>query len=109
VTEFNLRANSVVREPQIQAFWEQQQVYERLAAENPGVSSSSSSSSTPPHLAYDSTCSRLLPYFAMHRDGMQQQVHPGKSSILRRAAAMVVGAFRFPLWNKLQQTTAFVS
>uniref|UniRef100_A0A383VPL4 isoleucine--tRNA ligase n=1 Tax=Tetradesmus obliquus TaxID=3088 RepID=A0A383VPL4_TETOB len=36
VTEFNLRANSVVREPQIQAFWEQQQVYERLAAGNPG-------------------------------------------------------------------------
>jgi len=38
VTDFNLRANSVVREPQIQAFWEQQQVYERLAAGNSGVS-----------------------------------------------------------------------
>eukprot|EP00882_Tetradesmus_deserticola_P024362 GHRQ01026623.1.p1 GENE.GHRQ01026623.1~~GHRQ01026623.1.p1 ORF type:complete len:153 (+),score=43.34 GHRQ01026623.1:178-636(+) len=36
VTEFNLRANSVVREPQIQAYWEQQHVYERLAADNPG-------------------------------------------------------------------------
>jgi hypothetical protein len=46
VTDFNLRANSVVREPQIQAFWEQQQVYERLAAGNPGVSGSSSSSSS---------------------------------------------------------------
>eukprot|EP00775_Hariotina_reticulata_P010199 gene10199-10360_t len=36
VTDFNLRANSIVREPQIQAFWEQQQVYQRLAAGNSG-------------------------------------------------------------------------
>jgi len=36
VTDFNMRANSVVREPQIQAFWAEQRVYEELAANNPG-------------------------------------------------------------------------
>ncbi|KAJ9521483.1 hypothetical protein QJQ45_008884 [Haematococcus lacustris] len=36
VTPFSLRANSVVREPQIQALWEQQQVYEKLLDSNPG-------------------------------------------------------------------------
>lgn len=39
VTDFNLRANSVVREPQIQDYWAQQQVYEHLASSNAGVSS----------------------------------------------------------------------
>ncbi|KAJ9521979.1 hypothetical protein QJQ45_024859, partial [Haematococcus lacustris] len=36
VTPFSLRANSVVREPQIQAMWEQQQVYKKLLDSNPG-------------------------------------------------------------------------
>ncbi|KAF5836404.1 tRNA synthetases class I-domain-containing protein [Dunaliella salina] len=31
-----MRANSVVREPQMQAFWAEQRVYEELAANNPG-------------------------------------------------------------------------
>lgn len=38
VTEFSMRANSVVREPEIQAFWAERAVYERLAEGNPGVS-----------------------------------------------------------------------
>jgi isoleucyl-tRNA synthetase len=38
VTDFNLRANSVVREPQIQQHWAQHNVYEHLASSNPGVS-----------------------------------------------------------------------
>lgn len=37
VTNFNLRANSVVREPQIQAFWAEQRVYEALVESNAGV------------------------------------------------------------------------
>lgn len=37
VTEFSLRANSVVREPEIQSYWAQNRVYESLAESNPGV------------------------------------------------------------------------
>ncbi|KAF8061391.1 ileS [Scenedesmus sp. PABB004] len=37
VTEFSLRANSVVREPQIQEHWAARDVYERLASQNPGA------------------------------------------------------------------------
>lgn len=37
-TDFSLRANSIVREPQIQQWWEEQRIYEQLAEENPGVS-----------------------------------------------------------------------
>lgn len=33
-----MRANSVVREPQIQAFWEEKGVYQKLSRNNPGVS-----------------------------------------------------------------------
>ena len=36
VTDFSLRANSVVREPQIQAYWEQENVYEALL-QRPGA------------------------------------------------------------------------
>ena len=35
-TPFNMRANSHVREPEIQAFWAEQRLYERLSEENPG-------------------------------------------------------------------------
>ena len=35
-TPFNMRANSQVREPEIQAFWAEQRLYERLSEENPG-------------------------------------------------------------------------
>ena len=35
-TQFSMRANSVQREPELQAFWEEQQTYQRLATENPG-------------------------------------------------------------------------
>lgn len=37
-TKFDMRANSVVREPQLQKFWEESKVYEKLSRENPGVS-----------------------------------------------------------------------
>lgn len=37
-TGFDMRANSVVREPQLQQFWEEQRVYEKLSRENQGVS-----------------------------------------------------------------------
>lgn len=37
-TAFNMRANSVVREPEIQAWWEEQGVYENLVTNNSGVS-----------------------------------------------------------------------
>lgn len=37
-TAFDMRANSVVREPQLQKFWEEQRIYERLSRDNPGVS-----------------------------------------------------------------------
>lgn len=36
-TSFSLRANSTVREPQIQAWWEQQAVYRTMVESNPGV------------------------------------------------------------------------
>ncbi|MFM7238302.1 MAG: class I tRNA ligase family protein, partial [Cyanobium sp.] len=33
-----MRANAKVREPEIQAFWAELQLYERLSRENPGES-----------------------------------------------------------------------
>jgi hypothetical protein len=36
-TAFDMRANSVVREPQLQKFWEDNRIYEALARDNPGV------------------------------------------------------------------------
>ena len=35
-TNFNMRANSVTREPELQKFWSEQQIYERLSQTNPG-------------------------------------------------------------------------
>jgi isoleucyl-tRNA synthetase len=35
-TEFSMRANAKDREPQIQKFWEEQEIYEDLAANSPG-------------------------------------------------------------------------
>jgi isoleucyl-tRNA synthetase len=35
-TKFDMRANAVKREPEIQAFWSQQALYEKLADANPG-------------------------------------------------------------------------
>ena len=35
-TAFSQRANAVKREPELQAFWESERIYEKLAAENPG-------------------------------------------------------------------------
>jgi isoleucyl-tRNA synthetase len=35
-TPFAMRANAKVREPEIQAFWAQQRLYERLSQQNPG-------------------------------------------------------------------------
>ncbi len=35
-TSFNLRANAVVREPEIQRWWAESKVYEQLAEGNPG-------------------------------------------------------------------------
>lgn len=35
-TKFEMRANSTQREPEIQQFWAENQVYERLSRENPG-------------------------------------------------------------------------
>jgi len=35
-TEFSMRANAVQREPELQKFWEENKVYERLSEENPG-------------------------------------------------------------------------
>jgi isoleucyl-tRNA synthetase len=35
-TPFNMRANAKVREPEIQAFWAGQNLYERLSQQNPG-------------------------------------------------------------------------
>ncbi len=37
-TKFDMRANSVVREPQLQQFWQDNRIYEQLSRENPGVS-----------------------------------------------------------------------
>lgn len=36
-TKFDMRANAVKREPEIQAIWSEQQVYEKLAESNPGA------------------------------------------------------------------------
>ncbi|MBR8828491.1 MAG: isoleucine--tRNA ligase [Gomphosphaeria aponina SAG 52.96 = DSM 107014] len=35
-TDFNMRANSVQREPELQKFWQENKIYERLSQENPG-------------------------------------------------------------------------
>jgi isoleucyl-tRNA synthetase len=35
-TQFDMRANAVKREPEIQAFWQEQQIYETLSQANPG-------------------------------------------------------------------------
>ncbi|WP_017317338.1 isoleucine--tRNA ligase [Mastigocladopsis repens] len=35
-TNFDMRANAVKREPEIQKFWEDNKIYERLSQENPG-------------------------------------------------------------------------
>nr|WP_071107128.1 isoleucine--tRNA ligase [Moorena producens] len=35
-TEFNMRANAIKREPQLQQFWAEQTIYERLSQTNPG-------------------------------------------------------------------------
>ncbi|MEO0947145.1 MAG: class I tRNA ligase family protein, partial [Cyanobacteria bacterium J06641_5] len=35
-TEFSMRANAVKREPELQQFWADKQIYERLSRENPG-------------------------------------------------------------------------
>ena len=37
-TTFGMRANSTVKEPEIQKLWEDNQVYKRVAAKNTGVS-----------------------------------------------------------------------
>lgn len=39
-TAFGLRANSVVREPEIQKLWDENQVFKRVASRNTGVTSS---------------------------------------------------------------------
>jgi hypothetical protein len=36
-TAFDMRANSTVKEPALQAFWADNKVYETLSRENPGV------------------------------------------------------------------------
>lgn len=38
VTKFNMRANSVQREPELQRQWAEQRTYEQLRDANPGVS-----------------------------------------------------------------------
>lgn len=35
-TNFDMRANAVKREPELQTFWDEQQLYEQLSQENPG-------------------------------------------------------------------------
>ncbi|EFN52326.1 hypothetical protein CHLNCDRAFT_36907 [Chlorella variabilis] len=35
-TKFDMRANSVVREPQLQQFWQESKIYEQLSRANPG-------------------------------------------------------------------------
>ncbi|EGJ28975.1 MULTISPECIES: isoleucine--tRNA ligase [Moorena] len=35
-TEFNMRANAIKREPELQKFWAEQTIYERLSQNNPG-------------------------------------------------------------------------
>ncbi len=36
-TAFDMRANSLKREPELQEFWKQEKIYEQLAADNPGA------------------------------------------------------------------------
>lgn len=36
-TKFNMRANSKQREPELQRFWEEQNIYEQLLQTNSGV------------------------------------------------------------------------
>ena len=36
ITEFSQRANAVTREPELQRFWDEEQIYQKLATENPG-------------------------------------------------------------------------
>ncbi|NES22306.1 MAG: class I tRNA ligase family protein, partial [Symploca sp. SIO3E6] len=35
-TKFDMRANAVKREPELQKYWEEQQIYDRLSQNNPG-------------------------------------------------------------------------
>ena len=35
-TKFSMRANAVQREPELQRFWQEKQIYERLSQDNPG-------------------------------------------------------------------------
>ncbi|CAN5820271.1 isoleucine--tRNA ligase [soil metagenome] len=35
-TDFSMRANAIKREPELQAYWQEKALYERLAEENPG-------------------------------------------------------------------------
>ncbi|NEP58167.1 MAG: isoleucine--tRNA ligase [Symploca sp. SIO2G7] len=35
-TKFDMRANAVKREPELQTYWEEQQIYDRLSQSNPG-------------------------------------------------------------------------
>jgi isoleucyl-tRNA synthetase len=35
-TRFDMRANATQREPEIQAFWAENQIYETLSVNNPG-------------------------------------------------------------------------
>ena len=35
-TNFDMRANAIKREPEIQKFWEENQIYDRLSQNNPG-------------------------------------------------------------------------
>ena len=36
LTDFSQRANAVTREPELQKFWDEEEIYEKLAAGNPG-------------------------------------------------------------------------
>ncbi len=36
-TDFSMRANAVQREPELQAYWQEKALYEKLATENPGA------------------------------------------------------------------------
>ena len=35
-TNFDMRANAIKREPEIQKFWEENKIYDRLSENNPG-------------------------------------------------------------------------
>ncbi len=45
-TAFDMRANSVVREPQLQQWWADNKIYEQLSRDNSGVSRFSIESSS---------------------------------------------------------------